>query len=577
MLDPAYANGRSDGQPPAKRRLVSLGDRSQSPATDIPGSSTTSLPRGAPAISRSSSSNTLVSDVNNLSFLSQSNSATGSPAPGGSPAPADFLAFFNTDTNTNPAEQTATPPTRNLSAPRPQQDDAETEYQRFKQTFPYETDARVRQAWEESGRQADKATTILCGSNPLLQGAAPSSNGSSAPSPVPPQSAPSGRPPSGQAGLNNSWNGMMPMGGSPPLQGHTGPPQYAQLPPQQQQRPQYPQGMHQQHPQSHMGGYPQQRPGFPHSGPPYMPSQGAPAMPAQSASSFYPGSQLYRGPAQGMPGQPAAAPRYPQPGQPPYRQAPGQPIVTLRQQPAIDPRAMIQQNLNPSNGAHVAQYRAMMGQAGRPGGGHMDGQMQRMQMLQANPNYTQQQRQQQEKAAQERNRAEHQARVHAHQQAMARTMQQNKASTHGKNDVSKTVAKFRPPAGAAAAAAAKRAKRKHADSDSEDGGNWSEGDNGAQYEEYVNVEKEAEAVQFLNTCRPEELPDYTACSAEAAQAIVQLRPFESPDDIRAKLKATKGISNKLFDSLVDVFEVCHLRVSARACANLLSWHRLTSR
>lgn len=46
-----------------------------------------------------------------------------------------------------------------------------------------------------------------------------------------------------------------------------------------------------------------------------------------------------------------------------------------------------------------------------------------------------------------------------------------------------------------------------------------------------------------------------AISADAAQVVVGLRPFESADDIRAKLKKTKGVSGKLFDNMVDVIRV----------------------
>jgi SWI/SNF-related matrix-associated actin-dependent regulator 1 of chromatin subfamily A len=47
----------------------------------------------------------------------------------------------------------------------------------------------------------------------------------------------------------------------------------------------------------------------------------------------------------------------------------------------------------------------------------------------------------------------------------------------------------------------------------------------------------------------------TACTVPQTKIIGELRPFESVDDLRVKLRKTKGVSQGLFDTYVDVIQV----------------------
>lgn len=547
-MDPnsMYAsNGRPEGAPPPKKRLMRLGEaeRSQSPA-DLSFSHS-----GAPNFSRSSSSDTIASQMNQFSMLSQQNSATGSPAPSGSPALGsgsvgqDYLNSGSSQIPTPPVQNSAQASLPSMqfqnSASPPNQPSSDEVYTRFKASWPHLPEEQVRDALHKANNDPGAATQILCNSNPLL-------DGYSGPSPSPaaavsqPQQAPSasvspfqGLPHQQQQQFHpaaSMHNGVQ--GGYPRVPGHH--------PQQPHQMPHAMQMPNMQRP------YPQQ------SGNPMFMSQNAPRPGMNQPQQFYPANQMYRGP-------PTQA--LPQQHQQPHQQArPGfNPVVSTRTvMPPTGPvpqMPITQQQLihfmtqhrmdinNPQLRMQAAQHmQAQLQQRRFQGMSSLDAQRQMLQ----NPAEVERMRQQQTQA--------HQAQMAAHAQRAAQQARQGV----GKNAVSKLVAAHRPQAApTSSSAAVRKQKRKHADSDSEDGGNWSDGsDGGARYEEYVNVEKEGEALAFFNTCTPEQLPDYTACTPEAAQAIVSLRPFESPDDIRAKLKKTKGISNKLFDSVVDVFEVC---------------------
>lgn len=140
--------------------------------------------------------------------------------------------------------------------------------------------------------------------------------------------------------------------------------------------------------------------------------------------------------------------------------------------------------------------------------------------------------------------------------------QQQRMASGPKTQSSKLVAAHKP-------AMAKKKRRMDSDDESEDQ-DYGGSSDGEQWEDKDTLQRELNALHFFNTCKAEELPDYTgkaysltvvsssscfvAISAEACQLVVSLRPFATPDDIRAKFKKTKGISAKLFDNMVDVIK-----------------------
>lgn len=497
--------------------------------------------------------------MNHYSILSQQNSATGSPAPMGSPAleasttnGQDSVAGGSGPIETHngtPSGQSASPippQAPGNAASQPAQPHSEDEFRRFKASWPHLSDEVVREALVKSNWKPGEATQLLCNSNPLLDGY---NGGTSpaAPAPLPagqrsaisyaqPQQHQHQQQP--QYGMPNQFQppnaGFPRMPGHPQQQPH--PQQQSRMSPQMQQLPNM-------HPQQQQRPYPVQHSNNTMFMPPGMPRPGMSAgHPPQYLAS---GNNMYRGPPNHALSQ---HPHQPFPQQP----RPGfNPVVSTRSimpqtaGPIVNPQAlhnfMLSKNMDPANQQHRQTAASMLQQTQRrPQINDLNAQRQALQ----NPAEVERMRKQQTAA--------HAAQVAAQHKKAAHQARQGQ----GKHAVSKLVAAHRPQAASASSStSARKQKRKHADSDSEDGGNWSDAsDGGAKYEEYVNVEKEGEAVVFFNTCAPEQLPDYTACTPEAAQAIVSLRPFESPDDIRAKLKKTKGISNKLFDSVVDVFE-----------------------
>lgn len=591
-------------------------ERSESPG-DIP------IQPNTGGISQSSSSDNLSRDIQQVHILSQQNSATGSPAPQGSPSLGmgmnnDFFsnghqnAAGPTSGLANAVPQNASPaPSTPHDGSRPHSSQSQAPpgtaqspadgFAGLKALYHYLPEAQLLQAWEASGRNFNEATKLLCGSNPLLDdggsaGAAalpvgPVRTNSHSASPVPQGVMPTSRPASHSPSMG--FNPMQ-MGGPQPPHPQPGPYGYSapqRLSPQQMM----------QHPG--MNPYPgQPQPVF---YPPTAPGQRLPTqqqMQQQSMAQQQPGAfygqrpPMYRPPTQPIAQQPAAQfhPHQPQqqgqfrPGQMPVVQT--RTVMTPNAPPGMPPGAFppgFDMN-NPQHRAYLSReaqmqtprYPPLPPQMAMAAGNQSTLAAQRQQAMQ-NPEHRQQMlaRQQQAQIQQQQQHirqsqanmaragpagAQGQHNLYMQQQQM-HAQHQPQPVPHrgpgrppgsGKNAVSKLVAAHRPPGTSSSGPGRKPVKRKHNDSDSEDGGDYSEGsDAGARYEEPVNVEKEAEAVEFFNICKPHELPDYTACSAEAAQAIVDLRPFESPDDIRAKLKKTKGVSNKLFDSVVDVFEV----------------------
>ena len=163
---------------------------------------------------------------------------------------------------------------------------------------------------------------------------------------------------------------------------------------------------------------------------------------------------------------------------------------------------------------------------------------------------------------------QHQRMQQAQQQQTRVTVRPVQQVQPPRPQVSQLVAAHRPQGPPQPTSVQKR-KRGRDYSDSDSGGNYS-GDSD-DYDDRPNGERENQALIFFNTCKLNDLPDYTgifiiyyrslifliydtACTNEAAEQIIKMRPFINPEDVRQKLKKTKGISNKLFDSLVDVLE-----------------------
>ncbi|EOR03739.1 hypothetical protein E3P92_03929 [Wallemia ichthyophaga] len=82
------------------------------------------------------------------------------------------------------------------------------------------------------------------------------------------------------------------------------------------------------------------------------------------------------------------------------------------------------------------------------------------------------------------------------------------------------------------------------DSDSDD-------DNGVR-ESTVSVYDESEAVKWFNKAEPKEIQEILALSERALEAIMSMRPFQNANTLRAKLKATKGVSTTIFDFYLDL-------------------------
>ncbi|TIA91290.1 hypothetical protein E3P99_01135 [Wallemia hederae] len=82
------------------------------------------------------------------------------------------------------------------------------------------------------------------------------------------------------------------------------------------------------------------------------------------------------------------------------------------------------------------------------------------------------------------------------------------------------------------------------DSDSDD-------DNGVR-ESTVSVYDESEAVKWFNKAEPKEMQEILALSEKALDVIMSMRPFQNANTLRAKLKATKGVSTTIFDFYLDL-------------------------
>ncbi|TIC09225.1 hypothetical protein E3Q14_03476 [Wallemia mellicola] len=82
------------------------------------------------------------------------------------------------------------------------------------------------------------------------------------------------------------------------------------------------------------------------------------------------------------------------------------------------------------------------------------------------------------------------------------------------------------------------------DSDSDD-------DNGVR-ESTVSLYDESEAVKWFNKAEPKEIQEILALSDKALEAITNMRPFQNANTLRAKLKATKGVSTTIFDFYLDL-------------------------
>ncbi|GAA97396.1 uncharacterized protein L969DRAFT_49347 [Mixia osmundae IAM 14324] len=80
---------------------------------------------------------------------------------------------------------------------------------------------------------------------------------------------------------------------------------------------------------------------------------------------------------------------------------------------------------------------------------------------------------------------------------------------------------------------------------------FEEGDSDARADSEEGVDA-AEVLQFFNDSPSELLADVISIKPAALKILLSLRPFESTQDILAKLKATKGVSTKIYENYADL-------------------------